>query len=123
MKPSLELGDRAAAALTLYLAFALDKMVDYNSRQASWHATRMTIRNTFDKHNYAFKWSFAEFDAAHALCQWAVDNAVANHRKICALLARDDTIFSHGSFPLARILRGSASQLALPGRLGRCDSN
>ena len=110
----LELGDRAASALTLYLAFALDKMVDYNSRQASWDATRMKIRSTFDKHNYAFKWSFAEFDAAHGLCQWAVDNAVANHRKICALLARDDTIFSYGSFPLARILRGSAGQLALP---------
>jgi adenine-specific DNA methylase len=111
---ALELGDRAAAALTLYLAFALDKMVDYNSRQASWDATRMKIRSTFDKHNFAFKWSFAEFDAAHALCQWAVDNAVANHRKICALLVRQDTIFSPGSFPLARILRGSASQLAVP---------
>ena len=110
----LDLGDRAAAALTLYLAFALDKMVDYNSRQASWNSLRMMIRNTFDKHNYAFKWSFAEFDAAHGLCQWAVDNAVVNHKKICALLMRDDTIFSHGSVPLARVLGGQRLSLPFP---------
>jgi hypothetical protein len=109
-----ELESSAAAALNLYLAFALDRMVDYNSRQASWDASRLKIRSTFDKHNYAFKWSFAEFDAAHALCQWAVDNAVINHKKISALIQRHDTIFSDGSFPSARVLRSSATNLPVP---------
>jgi len=109
----VELGKEAAAALSLYLAFAFDKMIDYNSRQSSWHSTRMMVRNTFDKHNFAFKWSFAEFDAAHVLCQWAVDNAVANHRKICALLPRDGTIFPPDYQMSACVLRGPASRLPL----------
>ncbi len=101
-------------ALALYLAFALDKMVDYNSRQCSWHSSRALIRNTFDKHNFNFKWSFAEFDAAHALVPWAVGNAVANHTKICSLIAQDETIFSAVRSVTAHVSRGSAANLNLP---------
>ena len=100
-------------ALSLYLAFALDKMIDYNSRLSSWHASRTLIRNTFDRHDFAFKWTCAEFDAAHALVPWAVGNAVANHTKICSLVTQEATIFSTGSMARAIVTQGSASSLAL----------
>ncbi len=109
-----ELDGDQVKALALYLAFAFDKMLDYNGRLSSWHATRMLIRNTFDRHDFGFKWTCAEFDAAHALVPWAVDNAVANHRKISALVVEDETMYSAARSVSAHVTRGSATNLALP---------
>ena len=59
--------DRATASLTdlrkaayVYLALSLDKLRDYNSRMTHWHATRAVIAGTFDRHDFAFKWSYVE---------------------------------------------------------------
>lgn len=109
-----ELDAEHVKALALYLAFAFDKMLDYNGRLSSWHATRMLIRNTFDRHDFAFKWTCAEFDAAHALVPWGVDNAVANHTKISALVVEGETMYSPARSASARVMRGSATSLALP---------
>ena len=43
-----------------YLALALDKLRDYNSRMTRWHANREVMVNTFDRHDFSFKWSYAE---------------------------------------------------------------
>jgi len=43
-----------------YLALSLDKLRDYNSRMARWHSNREVMVNTFDRHDFAFKWSYAE---------------------------------------------------------------
>lgn len=43
-----------------YLALALDKLRDYNSRMTRWHSNRQVMVNTFDRHDFAFKWSYAE---------------------------------------------------------------
>lgn len=48
---------RAAFA---YLALSLDKMRDYNSRMTRWIVQREVMANTFDSHNFAHKWSYAE---------------------------------------------------------------
>ncbi|WP_238419356.1 DUF1156 domain-containing protein [Streptomyces taklimakanensis] len=108
-----KIGSEKAKALALYLAFALDKMVDYNSRQCSWDSSRSKIRSTFDKHNFNFKWSFAEFDGAHALAPWAVNNAVVNHKKISALMSQRESLFSDARKSTARVIRGSATDLPL----------
>lgn len=59
--------DRAAGRLTeirravyVYLSFSLDKLRDYNSRMTRWHSKREVMVNTFDRHDFAFKWSYAE---------------------------------------------------------------
>jgi len=59
--------DRAAGALSEttnaafgYLALSLDKLRDYNSRMTRWHVSREVMVNTFDRHDFAFKWSYAE---------------------------------------------------------------
>lgn len=109
--------------MALYLALALDKAIDYNSELASWHATRTMMRNTFDRHDLAFKWTFAEFDGAHALYQWAGNNAVLNDRKIRSLLHAEATLPSGEATALsgeatarAEVTLGSATALPYPDR-------
>jgi adenine-specific DNA methylase len=43
-----------------YIALALDKLRDYNSRMTRWHSNREVMANTFDRHDFSFKWSYAE---------------------------------------------------------------
>ena len=43
-----------------YLALAIDKIVDYNSRSCVWHGYREVIGHTFSQHDFSFKWSYAE---------------------------------------------------------------
>ena len=59
--------DRTAGKLTDarqaaygYLALSLDKLHDYNSRMTRWHVGREVMVNTFDRHDFSFKWSYAE---------------------------------------------------------------
>ena len=44
----------------VYIAFALDKLRDYNSRMTRWIVQREVMANTFDSHNFAVKWSYCE---------------------------------------------------------------
>lgn len=108
-----EVGSDKARALNLYLAFALDKSIDYNSSFSSWHASRQMVRNTFDRHDFSVKWTFAEFDGASVLFPWAVNNAVMNHKKISALLVEKNTMFSPAKAASARVVWGSATSLPL----------
>ena len=43
-----------------YLSLALDKLLNYNSRMSVWMSTRAVIANTFNRHDFAFCWSYAE---------------------------------------------------------------
>ena len=43
-----------------YLAMSLDKMVSFNCRLSRWDAGRGLVTGIFDRHNFAFKWSYAE---------------------------------------------------------------
>uniref|UniRef100_UPI0036F3B76B hypothetical protein n=1 Tax=Leptothermofonsia sichuanensis TaxID=2917832 RepID=UPI0036F3B76B len=47
-------------AISVYLAFAVDKMTDYHSDLCSWHSGRDTIRNTFGRQAIPMVWDFAE---------------------------------------------------------------
>jgi putative DNA methylase len=76
--------DRARAVLT-YMAFALSKCLDRNNFLASWIPQRFVIRNTFDRHDFSFKWSFAEFDAARMLLPWALDQVLDAYRGLARL--------------------------------------
>jgi adenine-specific DNA methylase len=53
------LSDLTRVALA-YVALALDKRRDYNSRMTRWITQREVMANTFDRHDFAFKWSYAE---------------------------------------------------------------
>jgi putative DNA methylase len=52
--------DEPAKAAFVYLAIALDKLLNYNSRMSVWMSTREVVANTFNRHDFAFAWSYAE---------------------------------------------------------------
>lgn len=80
--------ERADAVIS-YLALAMDKSVDYDSRLTHWDASRLKICNTFDRHDFAFKWSFGEFEGARELLPWAAHQVVDAYKGICKLLGDD----------------------------------
>ena len=43
-----------------YLALALDKLISYNNLMCRWDANRASMAQIFDRHDFAFKWSYAE---------------------------------------------------------------
>ncbi len=49
-----------ARALSVYLAFVVDKMTDYHSSVCSWHSSRDLIRNTFGRQAIPMVWDYAE---------------------------------------------------------------
>lgn len=60
-------GDKSNQNLSLarkvayvYLALALDKLLNWNAILASWNVKAMTMRSVFDRHDFAFTWSFGE---------------------------------------------------------------
>ncbi len=103
--------DRKAGELTKarkaaygYLALAMDKMLDYNSRMCVWETSKLAIAHTFSQHDYSFKWSYAEM----ATCvtgrgyDWVVEHTKKCIRELVTLLApqaADDNgpIFDNGA--------------------------
>ena len=83
------LGDRASEVLTL-LGLMQGKALNYNSRLSIWHALRGSMANTFDTHNFAFKWTHAEFEGARDLYPWCLAQVVDAYREIAELLRPAD---------------------------------
>jgi len=49
-----------AEAVSVYLAFIIDKLTDYNSSICSWHNSKELIRNTFGRQAIPIIWDYAE---------------------------------------------------------------
>ena len=43
-----------------YLALAIDKSIDWNSRACTWHPYREVVGHTFQRHDFAIRWSYTE---------------------------------------------------------------
>ena len=112
-----EVGDVRAGAVLAYLALALDKGVNYNSMLSSWNAPRQIVRSVFDRHDFAFKWSFTEFDGAHNLLPWAVSQVVDSYRGIAKLVEPSrQALFPdrpERAADLVEVHRGNAADLPL----------
>ena len=54
-----ELADVRRAAYG-YLALTLDTLLNYNNRAGRWDNTTGRVRSIFDRHDFAFVWSYAE---------------------------------------------------------------
>lgn len=91
--------DRRTGALTeirsaayVYLAFSIDKLIDYNSRSAAWHAGREVIEHTFRDHAFPLKWSFAELGMlVEALGKdWAIEQTAKCIKEFVSLTGVDE---------------------------------
>lgn len=103
-----------ARAILTYLALAFDKICDYNSRMTRWHPSRNVIAGTFDRHDYAFKWSFAEMNltAPGLGFDWAVDQVVDAYEGLCKLLGHQRNLNWFDNAPPEPVVRlGSATDL------------
>lgn len=102
-------------ALSTYLATALDKAVIYNNHHCRFDPTR-GIRSVFDRHDFAFVWSFAEFDSSANLLPWVTSQVEDAYRDLAALVSPSQISFTHakGDRPVdgLHISRGSAAYLA-----------
>ncbi|MDH7473994.1 MAG: hypothetical protein QHJ74_08315 [Anaerolineae bacterium] len=75
-----------AAAVETYLGVIMDKAVIYNNHACRFDPTR-GIRSVFDRHDFAFVWSHAEFDASANLLPWCIDQVADAYRDMAKLLA------------------------------------
>ena len=57
-----QLKDETKAAF-VYLALTLDTMLNYASRSCRWDGATQRVRSVFDRHDFAFCWSFGEMAA------------------------------------------------------------
>ena len=62
-----------------YLSITINKLLDWNSRGCTWHSNREVIGHTFQRHDFGFKWSFAEM--APLVTRAGYDWALANTSK------------------------------------------
>lgn len=85
--------DDVAKASFVYLALCIDKMTDYNSRMCRWHGTREIMVNTFDRHDFSFKWSYAEMTPliAGPGYDWVIGQVGKCIEELVALIRPDAT--------------------------------
>jgi putative DNA methylase len=90
LKPRIleELGDERGKAVVTYLQFAIDKGVDYNSRQTRWIYQRGQVSGTFGRHDFSFKWTFGEmvFSGPNSGAAWGLSQITDAYRGIAELL-------------------------------------
>lgn len=103
-------------ALMTYLTIGFNKCPNYNSRMSVWHALRTLVANTFNRHDFAFAWSHAEFDGAGTLLPWAILQIVDAYKGIATLLTPTQALLAHAQSPPSdgslSIRCGSASTLS-----------
>jgi adenine-specific DNA methylase len=91
LKPEIlaELGPERGRAVVTYLQFAIDKGLDYNSRQTRWEYTRGIVKGTFGRHDFSLKWTFGEmiFTGPASGAAWGLSQIVDAYQGIAELAA------------------------------------
>lgn len=79
--------DEAVAILT-YLALVLDKAASHNSYLCKWDPGRLKVTNVFDRHDFSFKWSYAEWclSSPGGDLTWAVNQVAKAYRGLAELV-------------------------------------
>lgn len=115
-----ELTDLDRAALT-YICLAIDKLLNYNAIQVRWHSGRGVVVGVFDRHDYSFKWSFAELAPAITGVgyTWALDQVGKSLRELVGLAgyptdSENPSLFTQATRPVPKIKISCGSGDALP---------
>jgi len=88
-----EIGDQDRAnAVLAFLAVMQGKALNWNALLSSWDVSRQKVRSVFDMHNFAFKSTYAEFDAGSSLFQWCLDQLIDAYKEIAGLLRPAETM-------------------------------
>lgn len=106
----------AADQVLFELGLMQGKALNWNSRLSSWDVSRQKMRSVFDRHDFAFKWTFAEFEGATALYSWCLDQLTDAYGGIARLLDETGTGELGMNDRLERqvtVTQGSAASLPL----------
>ena len=107
--------DRAAM---VYLAIAVDKVAYYNSIMCHWDPSTGRTRSVFDRHDFSFKWSYAEMAPAITGLgyDWAIEQTGKALKELIELQAGNETgLFATNlDRPSVRVMNYSADELPLP---------
>jgi len=113
--------DRAAM---VYIALAIDKVLNYNAIQVRWHANRGVVAGVFDRHDFSFKWSYAEMAPTITGLgyDWALEQTGKALGELIELLGHAPEASGNGHLfapparrqPGVKILCESADALSLP---------
>ena len=115
LKPEIlaKLGPDRGRAVVTYLQFAIDKGLDYNSRQTLWHIY-IVDRDCahFARHDFSLKWTFGEmiFTGPNSGAAWGLSQVVDAYRSIAELLKSVHARYAADSLPLT-ILNGTAANM------------
>lgn len=88
-----EEGEERGAAIEHLLAFALDKFLNHNCTQTRFENTRGVVKGKMDRHDYAFKSTYAELApcGANSGLAWAIENVLEAWHKIALLPRAEET--------------------------------
>ncbi|MCD6307163.1 MAG: DUF1156 domain-containing protein, partial [Deltaproteobacteria bacterium] len=93
LKPEImaELGEEKGKAVVTYLQFAIDKGLDYNSRQTRWEYTRGIVKGTFGRHDYSLKWTFGEmiFIGPNSGASWGLSQILDAYKGMAELTSKN----------------------------------
>ncbi|MDM8540298.1 DUF1156 domain-containing protein [Desulfococcaceae bacterium HSG9] len=94
------------AALT-YIALALDKILNYNSVMSIWMPTREVVANTFNRHDFAFCWSYSEMAPTITGLgyDWAFKQTGKSLKELIALVGNEespDKLFGNTDTPVKK---------------------
>ena len=113
LKPEIlaELGPERGKAVVTYLQFAIDKGVDYNSRQTRWHFSRGAIVGTFGRHDFSLKWTFGEmiFSGPNSGAAWGLSQVLDAYKGMSELAV--PVLEGTGGQPPVTILSGTGAYI------------
>jgi putative DNA methylase len=80
-------GEDLGEAVVHLLAFVINKCTNYNSTLSVWHPYRSVVANTFSKHDFSFKATFAEMPTcvAGGGLRWAINNVTKAYEDLAKL--------------------------------------
>ncbi|KZC47699.1 hypothetical protein XM68_c11034 [Vibrio alginolyticus] len=113
LKPQIlnALGEEQGKAVVTYLQFAIDKTLDYNSKQTRWEYTRGTIKGTFGRHDFSLKWTFGEMVmvGVNSGVTWGISQVVKAYTELAQQLKHVKNCH-RGNVPV-KVINGSGSNM------------
>lgn len=114
LKPEIikALGPERGRAVVTYLQFAIDKGLDYNSKQTRWEYTRGIVKGTFGRHDYSIKWTFGEmvFAGPNSGAAWGLSQVIDAYKGIAELLEPARKRLG-SSAPPVKVMCGTAAKM------------
>ena len=102
--------DEVRKAAYGYLALTLDTLLNYNNRAGRWDNTTGRVRSIFDRHDFAFVWSYAEMAPLVTAVgyDWAIEKTAKCIDELVTLVRPDTRVTAADPGLFDRILEEAA---------------